>query len=125
VHIRYDGPSHLLDVGDGQVIPRGGTGEVDEQLAKELDESSYADISIADAKGKFPELAEPLPPVAAEPAEPTAAELAADMPVLGDDAEPLPPVAAEPAEPTAAELAADMPVLGDDAEPTNDTNKED
>jgi hypothetical protein len=87
VTIRYDGPSHLLDVGGGQVIPRGGTGEVTAELAEQLAESDWADITVADAKGKLADLAEPLPPAEPPPAEPTPAQVAADMPVLGDDAE--------------------------------------
>lgn len=90
VRIRFDGPSDLLDVGDGQVIERGGTGEVDEKLAKELDEADYVDITIAGAGGKFAKpTAAPEPAPVEAPAK-SPAEQAADVPTLGQPAETTP-----------------------------------
>lgn len=86
--IRFDGPSDFLDVGgDQEPIPRGGTGDVSAKLAKQLDEADWADITIADASGKFAALPAPEAAAAAPPAEESAAETAADYPILGQPAE--------------------------------------
>ena len=50
--IRYDGPGHVLEVTSENVtINRGQVDFVSDEMAKQLDECSYADITIIDQNG--------------------------------------------------------------------------